>query len=290
MNKGNRAATAVFLGPSMIIYTLLIIIPVLFSTYYSFTDWNGIGKQTFTGIKNFVEMFGDTNFLISYKNTLICTIISIFIQVPVGLVLAYLLYRGIKGFKIFRAIYFLPVVIAPIAIGLMFTLFYNGETGVLNALLKAVGLESLQRAWLSDSNVVLYSVIAPQVWQYIGQYVIIFLAALQTIPDEILESAKIDGASELNVFFKIICPLVSDVIKLSVILCFTGSMKSFDFSWIMTAGGPGVQSSYLGVYMYKAAFVNSDFGVGSATTLVILVTALIFTVVFNKLTSKDIYK
>lgn len=289
MEKRSKKAAAIFLGPSLIVYTLLIIIPVVFTLYYSFTDWNGIGKQNFIGIKNFIDMFKDQDFIISFKNTMVCTVISIFLQIPIGLILAYLLYRGAKGFKIFRAVYFLPVVIAPIAIGLMFSLFYNGQTGVLNPLLKAIGLGSLQKAWLSDPKTVLYAVIAPQVWQFIGQYVIIFLAALQTIPDEVLESAEIDGASSGRVFFSIICPLVSDVIKLSVILCFTGSLKSFDYSWIMTAGGPGVQSSYLGVYMYKAAFINTKFGVGSASTMVILMTAIIFTVIFRKLTSKEIY-
>ena len=284
----NWLVSTIFLGPSLIIYSILVIVPVLFSTYYSLTDWNGIGKQKFVGIMNFIKMFKDADFLVSFQNSIICTVISILLQIPVGLLLAYLLYRGIKGFKIFRAIYFLPVVIAPMAIGLMFTLFLNDQTGVMNKLLGLIGLQSLQHAWLSDPKVVLYSVIAPQVWQYIGLYVIIFIAAMQTISEEILESASIDGATNVTIFSRIVVPMISDVIKLSVILCFTGSMKAFDLPWIMTAGGPGVKSAYLGVYMFKAAFINTKFGIGSAATIVILVTALVFTVVFNKLTDKDV--
>lgn len=290
MKKVSKTSIAVFLAPSLIIYTLLVIIPVIFSIYYSFTDWNGIGKQTFIGLKNFEVMFKQSDFLISFKNTLTVTVASILLQIPIALLLSYILYRGVKGLKIFRAIYFLPVVIAPMAIGLMFTLFLNSETGVVNNLLKLIGLASLQRAWLSDPKVVLGSVMAPQIWQFIGLYVIIFIAALQTIPDEIIESAEIDGATSTSIFFKIVTPMLSDVIKLSVVLCFTGSLKSFDYSWIMTGGGPGVRSSYLGVYMFKSAFINTKFGIGSATTIVILVTALLFTVIFQKLTSKDIYE
>lgn len=286
VRKVSKTSIAVFLGPSLIIYTLLIIIPVIFSMYYSLTDWNGIGKQTFIGIKNFVTMFKDVDFLVSFKNTIHVTILSLLLQIPIALILSYLLYRGIKGLKIFRSIYFLPVVIAPMAIGLMFVLFLNSETGAMNSLLKMMGLAKFQKAWLSDPKVVLYAVMAPQIWQFIGQYVIIFIAALQSIPDEIIESAEIDGGTSTSIFFKIVLPMMYEVICLSVILCFTGSLKSFDYSWIMTGGGPGVRSSYLGVYMFKAAFINTKFGVGSATTIVILMTALIFTVIFSKLTAK----
>lgn len=290
MKKVSMTSKFIFLGPSVLIYTLLVIVPVIFSTYYSFTDWNGIGELKINGLANFIEMFKDPDFIVSFKNTLICTGISLLFQIPIGLLLSYLLYRGIRGLKIFRAIYFLPVVIAPMAIGLMFTLFLNNETGVLNNLLVSIGLPNLQKAWLSDPKVVLYSVITPQMWQFVGLYVIIFLAALQTISDEIIESAEIDGATSSTIFFKIICPILSDVIKLSIILCFTGSLKSFDYSWIMTGGGPGVRSAYLGVYMFKSAFINTSFGIGSATTLVILITALAFTAIFNKLTAKDVYE
>lgn len=287
MKKTTRMSTLVFLGPSLLMYSLLVIIPIIFTTYYSFTDWNGIGEQTFIGLQNFIEMFKDPDFITTFKNTLICTFISICIQIPVGLVLAYLLYRGIRGFKYFRAIYFLPVVIAPMAIGLMFTLFLNNEIGVLNDLLKIIGLERFQTAWLSNPDIVLYSVIAPQVWQFIGLYVIIFIAAMQTIPDDVIESALIDGASSLTIFFKVVSPMISDVIKIAVVLCFTGSLKSFDYPWIMTAGGPGVKSAYLGVYMFKASFINFSFGLGSATNLVILISAFIFTILFRKFTAKE---
>ncbi|MDN5316403.1 MAG: raffinose/stachyose/melibiose transport system permease protein [Thermoanaerobacterium sp.] len=290
MKKESNANISVFILPTLAIYTLLIIVPIVFSIYYGMTDWDGIGKQTFIGISNFLNIFKDSDFLISFKNTIIVTLISILLQIPIGLVISFLLSRGIRFYKTFRAIYFLPVVIAPIAIGLMFSLIFNGQIGALNSLLKDIGLQSFQKAWLSDPKVVLYAVMTPQVWQFIGLYIIIFIAAIQNIPEEIFESAEIDGASSITIFFRIVIPMLWDVIKISIILCFTGSLKSFDYSWIMTQGGPGVSSSYLGVYMFKSAFINTKFGIGSATAIVILATSLIFTVIFQKIASRDIYE
>ena len=173
---------------------------------------------------------------------------------------------------------------APVAIGLMFTLFYNSEIGIFNHILKTIGLGSLQKNWLSDANTLLYAVMAPQVWQYIGLYVTIFLGALQSIPEELIESAQIDGAGRINTFFHVILPQIKEFTFICILLSVTGSLKSFDHSWIMTGGGPGVRSAYLGVFMYKTAFVNSDFGMGSAITIGIIAVSLMITVIFNKLT------
>ena len=140
------------------------------------------------------------------------------------------------------------------------------------------------KPWLSDSGTVIYTVIFVQIWQYIGTYVIIFLAAYQSIDDEVFESARMDGANCIQQFFLITCPLVKDIICVALVLCFTGSMKSFDIPFIMTAGGPGYDSSYLGNYMYKAVFSGKKFGRGAAVTVTILVISFTFTIIFNRLT------
>ncbi|MGB4658709.1 MAG: sugar ABC transporter permease, partial [Mobilitalea sp.] len=133
-------------------------------------------------------------------------------------------------------------------------------------------------------HALLYAVMAPQVWQYIGLYVTIFLGALQSIPEELIESAQIDGANKISMFHHVILPQISEFTFICILLSITGSLKSFDHSWIMTGGGPGVRSAYLGVYMFKTAFVNSDFGMGSAITITIIAVSLTITVIFNKLT------
>ena len=273
-----------FLSPMFLIYTIFVFIPMLLSLYYSTTEWNGVTDKVFVGLQNYKSLFSNSDFWVVFSNTMKLVVITLIVQIPMGLILAYLLYSKTKGMKIFRTIYFLPVVIAPVAIGLMFTLFYNSEIGIFNNILKTIGLEKLQRNWLSDIHTLLYAVMAPQVWQYIGLYVTIFLGALQSIPEELIESAQIDGANKINMFRHVILPQISEFTFICILLSITGSLKSFDHSWIMTGGGPGVRSAYLGVYMFKTAFVNSDFGLGSAITITIITVSLIITVIFNKLT------
>lgn len=283
MKRRDKIFCAIFLSPATIMYMLFVMLPVILSVYYSFTRWDGVSPKVFIGLSNYREIFSDPDFWTALKNNLSLIASSLMIQVTLGLIFAYLLYTGIKGFKVLRTIYFIPVVIAPIAIGVMFSLFYNSEAGLFNKLLQALGLEMLQRQWLSDTNVVLKSVMLPQVWQYIGLNMIIFLAALQSLPESVIESAKIDGASSMKIFTRIVIPMIWDVILIAVILCVTGGFKAFEHSWIMTQGGPGVNSAYLGVIMFNYAFVASDLGIGSSISIIIVICALLFTVISNKI-------
>lgn len=272
-----------FLLPVFLIYTVFLFVPLVQTGYYSLTEWNGITEKVFVGFDNFRDIFSNSDYWITFRNTIKLVVISLLVQIPMGLLLAYLLYMKTRGMKIFRTIFFLPVVIAPVAISLMFSLFYNSEIGVFNRILEMIGLGALQTSWLSNIHTLLYAVMAPQVWQYIGLYVTIFLGALQSIPTELVESAEIDGASRTQIFFHVVLPEIVNFTNICIVLCVTGSLKAFEHSWIMTGGGPGVRSAYLGVYMYKTAFVNSDFGTGSAITMTIVALSLVFTVLFNKL-------
>ena len=237
------------------------------------------------GLDNFKALFSNSDYWITFWNTIKLVVISLCIQIPVGLLLAYLLYSKVKGMKIFRTIFLLPVVIAPVAISLMFSLFYNSEIGIFNKVLEAIGLGRFATNWLSNIHTLLYAVMVPQVWQYIGLYVTIFLGALQSMPEELSESAQIDGANRTQTFFHVVLPEIANFTNICVILCVTGSLKAFEHSWIMTGGGPGVRSAYLGVYMYKTAFVNSDFGTGSAITVTIVLLSLVITVLFNTISA-----
>lgn len=284
MKKYRKAPVCIgFLLPVFLIYTLFLFIPLVQTGYYSLTEWNGITEKIFVGLDNFRDIFSNSDYWITFQNTIKLVVISLLIQIPMGLLLAYLLYMKTRGMKIYRTVFFLPVVIAPVAISLMFSLFYNSEIGVFNRLLEMIGLGVFQTNWLSNIRTLLYAVMAPQVWQYIGLYVTIFLGALQSIPGELVESAEIDGASRTQIFFHVVLPEIVNFTNICIVLCVTGSLKAFEHSWIMTGGGPGVRSAYLGVYMYKTAFVNSDFGTGSAITMTIVALSLVITVLFNKL-------
>ena len=263
-----------FLGPGLLLYAVFFIAPVVASVVLSFTEWSGFGPIQIAGLKNFIRMFKDIPYITSFKNTLVLIGYGLLVQIPMALVLAYLLFKVEEGTSIFRAIYFFPVVIAPIAIATMYKIFYNGEYGPINEALSALGLAGLRQNWLSNKDLVLHSVILPEIWRFIGLHVVILLAALQGIPKSIIESSVIDGANPKVIFFRIVIPMIRHIILISVVLCITGSFKSFEFPLILTNGGPGESSTYLGLYMFRQAFTYQNLGYGSAITLSILVYAM----------------
>jgi raffinose/stachyose/melibiose transport system permease protein len=287
LQRKTRIAAWLFLVPGLVVYLVFVVGPLIVSFYYSLIKWNGVGPQLFVGLENFQRLLSSDQYGTAFWNTIELTVVSLIVQIPTALVLAFLLYRSVHGTKVFRALIFLPVVISPIAIGFMFTIFYNSELGPLNVFLDAVGLSALKTQWLSNPDVLLYAVMAPQVWQFIGLHMVILFAALQTVPEELFESAHIDGASSMQVFFRLVVPLLWEVIQITVVLCVTGSLKSFGHPWIMTQGGPGVQSSYLTVLMFRVAFLERNFGSASAITATVVLLALAFTVVFRRLTRRD---
>lgn len=287
MKRNTKLFSVLFLAPAFILYTVFVIYPMINSAYYSLTEWDGGKPPVYSGFIQYAYLLRDPDYWQVLRNTIILIVCTLLFQVSSGLVIAYLLHKTLRGFKFFRSVYFLPVVVAPVAIGLMFFLFYNGNIGPINKFLVSIGLDAWQRNWLSDRSIVLYSVIVPQVWQYIGLFVVIFLAGIRSIPQEIIESAIVDGASDTHVFFSIIIPLLTEIIVICVILAVTGSLKSFDHSWIITRGGPGNASSYIATLMYKKAFMEVNFGYASAITITIMIYAIAFTVLFRKLVIRE---
>ncbi len=282
-----RLFSVLFLSPAFLLYTGFIIAPILVSVYYAMTNWDGVGEMKFIGLQNFEKLFRDPDYRLAFRNSMQVVVLSVAIQIPLGLIFAYMLYLTARGFKFFRTVFFLPVVISPAAIGLMFMLFFNGDLGPLNTLLERLGLDFLTRSWLSDKNTVLYAVMFPMIWQYIGFYILIFLAGLQSIPEQIFESAKIDGASSVQTFFRLTVPMMRDLIGVCIVLCVTGSLKAFDHAYIMTWGGPGVRSSFLAVFMFRTAFMQSQLGRGTAIAITILLFSLVFTYLFNRFFNRE---
>jgi len=274
--------SAVFLSPSMILYTLFIIIPIFMSLYYALTRWNMVTTPVFIGLDNYIHLFtSDPDFRAVMKNTFIGFFLSLLIEIPFSALFAYIVYRTKGGFKFFQSVFFMPAVISGAIVGLLYFLFFNSQFGPINALLKAVGLGFLQQNWLSNKSVVLYSVMMPMLWQMIGYYFIIIFAGFQSIPYEIIESSVIDGANSVNVFFRIAIPLNKDVLQVCIILCATSIFKYFDIPYMMTGGGPGTQSSFLSLYMFKTAYLAEYFGRGCAIGNILLALAILTTVIMN---------
>lgn len=197
--------------------------------------------------------------------------------------MAYLITK-IKHFsKIYQSVFFLPVVISTVATATMFSIMLNADVGVLSKLLENIGLKY---SWLSDEKVVLWSVTIPQLWQYLGIHFIMFLGGIQSIPNDVLESACIDGAGAWTLLKKVVLPLSWPSIQMSLIYTFVGCLKTFDYSYIMTKGGPGYASSFIATVLFKEGFMKNHYGYATAVAITIFAYSLVFTMAFKACTKR----
>lgn len=274
---GNKKAYCVFILPALIIYISLVIIPIFMTGYYSMLDWNGMGKATIVGFQNFVGLFtNDSGFIRSVLNSFLLAVLSVAFQLPIALILALILARGVKGEKFYRVAYFIPVVISSVVIGQLWAKIYNPDYGMLNEFLKSIGLSFLATDWLGRTETSLTSALIPTVWQFIGYHMLLMYTAIKSVPDDILEAAKIDGASEIQTALKITIPLIAPMIKVSLTFAIIGSLKFFDLIYILTKGGPIHSSEVPGYLMYNTIFNLNQYGQGSAIAVFIVIECIIF--------------
>ncbi|MBS4206664.1 sugar ABC transporter permease [Bacillus sp. FJAT-50079] len=286
LTKKTKAAIILGILPAFILYVVFAIYPILQSFYYSVMDWNGFNKMTFVGLDNFKKLFADPLFWNSVKNNIYVVLASVLGQVPIALFFALLLNRKLKGAKLFRTIGFLPVVLSTVVISLTWSLIYNSRNGLINEVLRSIGLDSLAQNWLGDPKWTMAAVLVVVVWQFIGLYLIIFLAALQNVPTEVLEAAKMDGASEWATTWKITVPMIWDTILVAIILCIAGSLKTFDLIYVMTHGGPAHSTDVMALYMFNETFTKLQYGYGSAVSVFIFFFSLILIAIVNKVLGK----
>lgn len=211
---------------------------------------------------------------------------AVFGQVPIALVLAVLLHKSNMIQRFLRSAIFLPMVLSTVVIGMIWQYIYHPQIGILNFLLESLGLESWKLQWLSDNKIAIYSLLPPLIWSFVGLYLIIFISALQNIPGEVHDAAKIDGASGLRKLVSISIPMIWGTIQVAIILCISGSLKSFDLVYIMTKGGPAHATELLATYMYNSTFTSYRYGFGSAISTTIVVISLLLIGTSQWLTSR----
>jgi raffinose/stachyose/melibiose transport system permease protein len=279
-DKGKYIFCGLFISPAFIVYTGMLVFSVIITLYYSTLKWDGLGSGVFDGLSNYIRLLQDKAFWGIARNTLIFIVFSVILQNVFGIILAYLVSRIFKGYRFFRAAFFLPVVVTSAAIATMFTMFF-ADNGVVNWFINGIGLGALIRPWLMDQKTVLLCVMLPEVWQFTGIYFLIHLAGVQAISEEIIESARMDGARSFTVLLRIIVPMMTEVIQVGVLFSLINAIKSFNFSWMMTFGGPGTASAYVSVYMYKKVFQDFRYGYGSAVAVILLISLIIITVFFK---------
>lgn len=291
MNKvlSNKKVIALYITPALFLVLTLIYVPIIQTGYYGLMKWNGIGEMDFIGLKNYKVLMKDALF---WKSALHSFSLALFSALSlIGyLFISIILASKIKGADLLRKIYLIPMLLASVAIAQLWMKIYHPSNGMLNTVLVAIGIED-PPAWLADANLALYAIIIPIIWQYAGFYILIYYAALKNIPESLVEAARIDGASPLQIALKIKLPLIMNVIKVTIVLAVVGSLKYFDLIYVMTGGGPNGASEVMASYMYHKAFKGFDFGYASAIGFFLLVICLVVTYIIRRYTAanKDIY-
>ena len=277
----NKKAIALYIVPTIIIMLIIVIVPIFISVYYSMLDWDGLGKGTFIGLQNYKELVADERFISSIKNSLLYVALSVFIQLPISLILALIVANIKRGEKFYRTTYFIPVIISGVVIGQLWQKVYNGDYGLLNAILGSLNLGHLQQDWLGQEHTALICAFIPNLWQYVGYHMLIMYAGIKSISPEINEAARIDGASKIQTAFKVTIPLLKPVLEVCVTFSIIGALKIFDLIYVLTGGGPFHTTEVPTIYMYKTIFDSFHYGYGSAISIFIILECFVFTLLLK---------
>lgn len=291
-DRGRAGFLAICTLPTLLLYLVLFIFPFIYAFYLSLFRWKGysLDNMIFCGLDNFKELFHDPIIWQGLKNNLFfmfwSTILIFFFSLFFAICLTRL--RKIRYTGFFRVIYFFPNVLSIIVVGVLWKFIYNPNFGLLNGLLRTLHLSGWIRDWLGDKNSVMGSLVAPQTWTHIGFYMILFIAAIQNIPEDYYESARLDGAGEFRQFISITIPLIWGTIRTAVVFFVINAfIKTFALVYVVTEGGPNHASELLTTYMYNQAFKYSNFGYGSAIGVFLFVVVAIISFIVLRLMRRD---
>ncbi|MDD2354855.1 MAG: sugar ABC transporter permease [Lachnospiraceae bacterium] len=275
---GNKKAIALFVIPGLVVYSCIVMLPVIWSFYYSFYAGSPGLKWEFCGLDNFKRLFTDNNF----KDALVVNVKYIAVvmlgQVGLGLAMALMFKFWLKkGKNIIRTLVFFPVVLPTVAVGQLFSKIYEIQPnyGLLNSLLSALGLTNLVQPWIGQSKTALWCLCAMDIWTAIGFYAVIFYGAILDIPDDVIEAARIDGCGGFKLFRYIMAPLLHSITIVCLVFSFSGTVKMFESSMALTNGGPGNATRSLSMYMYLTSFSYNKVGYGSVIALFIFFLCII---------------
>ena len=275
-----KSTKIIMIMPAVILFTVFFLAPIFISVYYSFTDFSGIGAAKFIGFKNYQVLLKDKFFFIALKNTFIILIGITITILPLSFIVALLLEKPFRGSGVVQSMIFAPNVIAPILVGLIWLFILDPKMGMINAILRSIGLSDYQQQWIGGKTLTPYSVAFVYLWQVLGFYTTINMAGLRSIPADIYEAAEIDGANYFQRIRKITIPMMKNTIVINTILIITGGFKIFETVKQLTNGGPSHMSDVLVTYMYDTTFTSSRYGYGMAVATVSFVLCLIFSIIY----------
>ena len=272
--------------PTLLVYSIFIILPIAIAVYYSFTQYSGIGKPRFTGLKNYIRLFQDELFWVSFKNTMIMFILAFVLLLTLSFLIALLLNNKLRAVDFSKALIFSPAIIAPIIVGIIWVYILDPNIGIINNVLDAIGADAFKQKWIGGETLSPYSIAIIYFWQQLGYLVTIFIAGLKMIPGDILEAVKIDGANAIQEIRYVTIPMMRTTISTGAVLIITGVFKIFEIVQQTTGGGPNHLSETLVTYSYSQTFSSGDYGYGMSLATVTFLISLIITAIYSSLTKE----
>ena len=276
-----------FLLPAYLLMLVFLAYPLVRSLLLSMYEWNGINRPEFVGLENFRRIITeDDTFYQALKNNVIFSVLTTGGTVILGFLLALSIERRVRGWNLFKVIYFLPVMMSSTVVGLLWGRLFDPTYGPINALARSLGWAN-PPVWLGSPGVALYAIIVVTIWQYAGFPMIMFLSAIENIPLDINDAATLDGVTWWQRALRVTLPLVMHVVLVMVMVQLIFSFKVFDIIWAMTSGGPGGATTVLGIYLYRSAFEFTEFGYGSAVAVLMFIIIFVMSTVYLRLFRPD---
>ena len=274
MKPTSRTGVLVLVLPALLIYTFAVLVPFVGTFGLSFTRWNGFGTPEWAGLDNYLRAFKDAVFMSTFGHVAIYIAATLVLEVLLGLVLAgFIAAHKWTGF--YRVALFIPVMLPMVVVAVLWRTIFNPDVGILNAVLKRIGFQDVSFVWLGDPRTALLSICVVSGWVFAGFFMAIFLAALTRLPPDVVESARLDGAGEVKIFWRIKVPMIRQVVLLAVLLCVTGGLQGFDLFYVMTNGGPYNTTEVPTTYMVKSVFRDGEIGYGASLSVLVTIVGLI---------------
>ena len=279
-------------APAIILFVLFVIAPFIYGLYTSFFQWDGLSEMKYIGTQNYSFVFQDKNYWSALGNTFKYALVVTVLKNGLGLALALLIVKQVRGKGLFRTSLYMPVTFSYVVIGVLWTWIYNPTFGILNSFLTKVGLGSLIQGWLSDPNVALYSVAWVDIWKWIGFHMVLYLAGLQGVPNELYEAAEIDGAGKFQKFWSITLPQINGILVVNVLLAITGAfVNNNNLINVMTDGGPFGSTEVALTYIVRTAFDYRNVGKANAMSMILFAIVLVIGFLqFRVMTKEDNYE
>lgn len=270
-----RLVGLAFLAPTLILFAVFVVYPIVYNVQASMLAWDGVNAGTFVGLGNYGELFQDPTFLITLRNSAFWIVLTIIPQALIGFLLAVALNQGLRGSTLYRAVFFIPAILSPVVVGIVWQRILDPFNGVLTSIGKATGLEFLSGNSLTDPQTAIFAVIFVNVWMWTGFSMLFYLAGLQLIDPSLVEAARIDGANGLQTMVRITFPLLKTTTLSLVLLGIIGSLKTFELVYVLTQGGPNRASEMLPTFAFLEAFQLQNVGYASTISVVLLAIAVV---------------